>query len=109
MELDESVNKVRLRCQVSNSDPCLFFVFRESGSAAGVFTAHIDDIIGCGGPDVLSKILQFSERRFGELKLQESFFVHVGMDVPRKSDFSVTLTQDEIAKHLQPLPTSPQV
>ena len=106
---EEYMNKVGSRCQVSNFDPCLFSVFRETGSAVGAFTAHIDDIVGCGEPDVPSKIRQFAEQRFGELKLQESSFLHVGAELAQRSDFSVAVAQDGCTKSLQPLPTSPQL
>lgn len=75
----------------------------------GVFTTHIDDILGRGEQAALSKILQFPEQRFGELELRESSFVFVGMELAQESDFSATQTQDEFAKNLQPLPTSPQL
>ena len=60
-----SMGRVGLRCQASTFDPCLFFVFRGEGHAVGVFTTHIDDISGCGEPDVLAKMRNFAERRFG--------------------------------------------
>ena len=88
-------------------DPCLFFVFRDQGQAAGAFTTHIDDILGCGEPDVLPKIRRFPEQRFSAMKLQEKSFVHVGMESNQEANFSVTLTQEEFAKNLQPLDTSP--
>ena len=53
---DEPVNQVGLRCHVSTSGPCLFFISQKTGSAVGVFTAHIDDILGCGTPDFLSDL-----------------------------------------------------
>ena len=57
-----------------------------------MFTTHIDDILGCGEPDGLPKSREYLERRLGELKLQESLLVHVGMDLVQADDFSVTLT-----------------
>ena len=56
---------VGLRRQASTFDPCLFFVLRNEGQAAGAFTTHIDVISGCGEPEVLAKMRNFSERRFG--------------------------------------------
>ena len=38
--------------EASKFDPCLFFVFRRSGFAVGVITAHIDDLLGCGEQDI---------------------------------------------------------
>ena len=49
------MKNVGLRCQASTFGPSLFFVFRDQGQAVGVFTTHIDDILGCGEPDVLPK------------------------------------------------------
>ena len=88
-----SMERVGLRCEGSSYDPCLFFMFRGKGPAVGAFTTHIDDILGCGEPGVMERLRQFSELRFGELKLQESNFVHVGMDLSQDSSFSITLTQ----------------
>ena len=45
----------------------------------GVFTRHIDDILGCGDPDVMAKMRIYLEHRFGGLKLQESPFAHAAM------------------------------
>lgn len=71
-----------------------------------MFATHIDDILGRGEPDVLSKIRKFPEQRFGEIIYQESAFAHVRKELPQGSDSSVTLTQDEFSKNLQPRPTS---
>ena len=35
--------------------------------------------------------------------------MHVGMDLVQDSDVSLTLTQGALAKHLQPLPTTPKL
>ena len=47
-----STKCIALRCQASTFDPCLLLVFRDHGQAVGAFTAHIDDILRCGEPDV---------------------------------------------------------
>ena len=75
----------------------------------GAFATHIDDILGCGEPDVLPKIRGFSEQRFGAMKLQENSFVRVGVELNQEANFSVTLTQEEFAKNLQPVGTSPEL
>ena len=72
-----------------------------------VFTTHIDDILGCGIHGVLDCARKFLEKRFGSLKLQESEFVHVGVELPRGSDFSVGLTQSAFTESLLPMDTSP--
>ena len=51
----------------------------------------------------------FPEHRFGELKLQEAPFAHVGMELVQDSTFSAALTQGEFTKNLQPLGTSSQL
>ena len=104
-----SMDRVGLKCIGSSFDPCLFSVFRKTGSAVGAFTTHIDDILGCGEPGVMDGIRAFLELRFGELKLQEGNFVHVGMELVQDSTFSVTLTQKEFTDKLEPLGTSPQL
>ena len=82
-----SMDRVGLKCIGSSFDPCLFFVFRKTGSAVGAFTTHIDDILGCGEPGVMDGIRTFLELRFGELKSQEGNFVHVGMELVQDSTF----------------------
>ena len=89
--------------------PVFFFVYRGNGSAVGVFATHIDDILGCGEVGVMGKLREFSELRFGELKLQEGEFVHVGMELEQDAVFSATLTQKEFTENLKPLGTSPRL
>ena len=95
-----------LRFETSNLDPCLYAVFTDSDEAAGTFSTHIDDILGCGAPGVLERTRQYLEHRFGALKVQERNFVHVGMELAQLPDFSVALTQEEFTCRLQPLETS---
>ena len=97
-----SMKCVGRRCQATTFDSCLFFVFRGEGHAVGAFAAHIDDILGRGEPGVLAKIRNFSERRFGGLKLQESSFVHVGVELVLDSTFSATLIQGDFPEKSQP-------
>ena len=104
-----SVKHVGLRCQAPTFDPCLFCVFRDQGQAVGAFTTHIDDVLGCGEPDVLPKLCQFSEQRIGDMELQENSSVHAGMELAQEASSSVTLTQEDFAKNLQLLGTSPQL
>ena len=91
-----------LRRKASTFDPCSFFVFRDQGQAVGAFTTHIDDILGCGEPDVLPKIRGFSEQRFGAMKLQENSSVHASVGLNQEANFSATLTQADFTKNLRP-------
>ena len=100
------MKRAGLRWKVPTFDPCLFFIFRGTGGAVSEFTTHIGDIPGCGEPEVLPKVRDFSEERFVELKLQGSPFVRVGMDLAQGSDFSVTLAPDCSAGTSIPLPPS---
>ena len=50
----------------------LVFILRISGGAVAAITAHTDDILGCGEPDLFLKSRRFLEIRFGQLKVQES-------------------------------------
>ena len=83
------------------------FFYDKTNVAAGAFTAHIDDILGCGVHGILECTRKFLQKRFGVLKLQESDFVHVGMELPQGSDFSVRLTQSAFTENLLPMDTSP--
>ena len=96
-----------LRFATSTLDPCLCRVFNGESEAVGVFSSHIDDILGCGAPGVLDRTRHYLEQRFGALKMQENNFVHVGAELAQHADFSVTLTQAEFTSHLQFLDTSP--
>ena len=78
---------VGLRCQAFAFDPSLFSVFRDEGQAVGACTAHIDDILGCREPDVLTEMRSFLEQLFRGLKLQEEAFVHLGMELASGSTF----------------------
>ena len=44
-----------------------------------------------------------------ELRLQETNFVRIGMELSQDKSFSVTLTQKDFAEKLKPLGTSPQL
>ena len=55
----DSSEAVDLRLEAPEFDPCLFFVYRRSGSAVGVVTAHIYDLLGCGGRDILQRRRNF--------------------------------------------------
>ena len=93
--------------KASSFDPCLYFIYDKSNVAVGVFTAHIDDILGCGVQGILECTRKFLQKRFGILKLQESDFVHVGMELSQGSDFSARLTQSASTENLLPMDTSP--
>ena len=86
----------------------MYFVYGGSGPAADVPTTHIDDILGCGEPDILAKARKFPVGRFGKLEVQEGSFVHVGMELAHEKDFSATLTEADFAKNVKLLPTSPE-
>ena len=78
-----------LRRQASTFDPCLLFIFRATGSAAGAFATHSHDILGRGEPDALPKIRDYLEQRSGELRLRESSLARVGIELAQDDDFSV--------------------
>ena len=85
---EQSMKKVGLFCVSSTFDPCLFYIFNGKGPAVGVFATHIDDILGCGEPGVMDKLRQFSELRFGKLKVQEKQSVHVGLELAQDSSYA---------------------
>ena len=105
----ESPKLVSLRFETSKLDPCLYTVFTGCDEAVGTFSTHNDDILGCGAPGVLDRTRQYLEHRFGALKVQERKFMHVGLELVQSPDFSVTLTQEEFTRRLQPLETSPEL
>ena len=82
-------------------------MFRKDGGAVGASANHNDAIPGCGEKGVPSKNRVFLDHRFGQLKVQGSPFVHVGMELPQESDFPVKLTQEGFTSNLRLLPISP--
>ena len=105
----ESFKAVGLLYKVSSFGPRLYFLFGETDAAVGVFTTHIDDILGCGMHGVLDCTRKFPGQRFGPLELQESEFAQVGMELSQGSDFSVRLTQSAFTEGLLPLDASPSL
>ena len=103
----ESLPSVGLRTEVFSFGPIAYCVFRKSGKAARVTPTHIDDISGRGEPDLLLKALGFSEKRVGELNVQEGSFARVGAELAQGQDFSATLALADIVKNVKLLPTSP--
>ena len=103
----KSLSSVGLRRDVSPFDPFMYFVYRKSGSAVGALATHIDDILGCGVPDLLVKVRGFSDKRCGEMEAQEESPVPAGMELGQEKDFSVTSTHADFTKNLKLLPTPP--
>ena len=71
---------------------------------------------GRGEPDVLSKVRNFLDRRFGDLGVRGGSSVRVGLEVPKANEFSAQAhgvrevsqsTQKEFTEGLRPIPTSP--
>ena len=98
---------VDLRTEVSKFDTCLCFVFRRNCLAVGVITTHTDDLLGCGVSGVLNKIEKFLSTRSGPVELREDNFAHVGMDVFRKNDGPVEITQGTFTDLVRPITKSP--
>lgn len=103
----DSLARVGLHIRVSSFEPRLFFAFRREDGPVGAIATHIDAILGRGEPDALSKIRVSPECRFGEMRAQESPFVRFGVEVSQEDDFTVKLPQEEFAKNLKPLISSP--
>ena len=50
LQSETSLKLVGLRFEVSTLGPCLYMVYNREKEAAGVFSSHIDEILGCGAP-----------------------------------------------------------
>ena len=105
----ESLASLGFRFEVSSRDPRLYYVFEEAGGAAGALATHTGGILGCGYRDILLKTRAFLEARSGSSKVQEKSPVHVGMELTRENNFSVTLTQGHFTKNRKRIPTSPEL
>ena len=53
----------------------------KGGEAVAAIGAYIDDILGCGEPDLSLKVRRFPESRPGKLTVQETSCLHVGMEL----------------------------
>ena len=81
-------------------------VYKGEKEAAGISSSHIDYILGCVASGVLDPTRHFPEQRFSPLEVLGNTFVHVGMELLQKADFSVTLTQAEVARQSELLDSS---
>ena len=50
LRADSYLGRAGSKIRVSSYDPCLYFVFRDSGGAVGALPADTDDILACGEP-----------------------------------------------------------
>ena len=107
LQSETSLKLAGLRFEVSALGPCLFIVYNREKKSAGVFSSHIDDILGCGAPGTLDRTRYCMEQRFGPLKVQEDTMLHVGMELVQEADFSVEHTRAEFSRQLKLLDTSP--
>ena len=98
-----------LRLEASKFDPCLSFVFRISGSAAGVIATQSDELLGFGERDILQKMEKFLAARLGPAKVQKDNFSHIGMDVLQKDYGSAEITQKDFPGLLRPIAASPSL
>ena len=98
---------VGLRFEVSPLDPRVYFLYKGSGSAVGVFATHIVDILGGGEPDISAEARNSLGASFGKLKVQGGSFVHVGMELAQGKDSSGTSTRADFTKNMKLLPTPP--
>ena len=101
-----SLKAVSLRLEASKFDPCLFFVNRRCGSAVGVITTHIGDLLGCGEQGISQEKEKFLTTRFVPVKVQMDNFAHIGINVLQKDDGSVEVTQKALTDLLRPIDTS---
>ena len=103
----DSLRAVDLRLEASVFDLGLFFVYRSSGSAVGVITTHIEDLLGCGEHDSFQRMEKFLAASFGPIKVQKNNFTHIGMDIFQKPDGSAGITRKKCTDSLCPISTSP--
>ena len=62
--------------------PYLYYIPKRNGRSVRAISAQIDGILGFRETGVLSPALQYLERRFGELEIQEASFSLVGKGSP---------------------------
>ena len=94
-----SLTRVGFKFEASWADPRFCWVFRKSGMVVGPLDTHIDDVLGCGKPDQLSKVWRSLEKSC----------VCVGVKLEQEVAFSVTSPQDDFPRNPKFLPTSPMM
>ena len=88
---EASMKRVGLRCQVSTFDPCLLLI--EAPRARRVrLPLTLMIFLGAANQMFCPRFGMFLGQRSGDLKLQGSSLVRVGMEVARGSDFPAPLT-----------------
>ena len=92
----DSLARVGRKFEVSSADLCHYFASRAAGGFFGALATHIDDVLGCVGPDVLQKAREYLGRHF----------VHVGMKLPQDDAFSARLDQENFTDAPEPMPTA---
>ncbi len=96
--------------QESHFDRCMFYM-REgkqaTGRLTGQLTLHIDDEGATGEEEVLAELVRAMTERFGELKIQEETYRHIGHEYNQSwhNDGSTTITdgQEFYSKTIQPV------
>ena len=79
LRAEDSSALAALKFQVSTFGPRVYLVCRGSRSVAGTLTTHIDDVLGCGGPDTLLEARKYSARPYRGPKVSEQCREHVGL------------------------------
>ena len=77
----DSLFGVVLKFEASSSVPRLYFVIRKSGRAVEAFATHIDNISGCGEPDLLLKVRRFSAKRPSRLDVRKKSSARAGVEL----------------------------
>ena len=70
----DSLEALDLRLEASQFDPFSFFAHRTSGAAAGAMATRIDDLLGCGGREILHEMDHSLSARVGPVKVQKDTF-----------------------------------
>ena len=65
-------------------------------------STHVDDIKGCGRPDIIAKILNGLAKEVDKLKIQESSFEHCGIKHRQDKEGSIFITQEHYIQQLSP-------
>ena len=89
------------RFQLSNFDPCLYFVFLACGAAVGGWAPHTDGISGCFRRDFMDLRCRLGARGQGRRGR--------GQGAVEDRDFPVATTQQKFTKAPRPIPATPEL
>ena len=87
-------------------DPRLYYIMQGASPSAGARTIHIDDSPRRGESGIMEEMRLYPAKRFGTLKLPETTFIHVGLEISQPPYCPVTFGGQAFTDEAQLFPAS---